>query len=142
MLLASYTRIVILTSECPCYESTTYMLTPCSYRKVVIKMFWDYNKNPSVLAPIGDFFCIGEYATNLKRSIIMRAGNSMPGNFESLPFTVSAKPSEHQTFGGSCGANCYLRMPFNQRARIEIVNEGENAYMQVGEKLDPDGPVY
>lgn len=88
---------------------------PDYYRKVVIKMYWDGSDTPSVLAPLGDFFCIG---------------NSMPGNFESLPFTVSAKPSEDHTFGGNCGANCYLTMPFNKRARIEIENQGEHAYIQ------------
>ena len=31
-----------------------------SYRKVIIKMYWDDQKEPSVLAPLGDFFCIGE----------------------------------------------------------------------------------
>ncbi|BEJ14238.1 hypothetical protein CspHIS471_0400050 [Cutaneotrichosporon sp. HIS471] len=88
---------------------------PDYYRKVVIKIFWDGSDTPSVLAPLGDFFCIG---------------NSMPGNFESLPFTVSAKPSEDHTFGGNCAANCYLTMPFNKRARIEIENQGEHAYIQ------------
>jgi hypothetical protein len=88
---------------------------PDYYRKVLIKMYWDGSDTPSVLAPLGDFFCIG---------------NSMPGNFESLPFTVSAKPSEDHTFGGNCGGNCYLTMPFNKRGRIEIENQGEHAYIQ------------
>ena len=55
----------------------------------------------------------------------------MPGNFESLPFTVSTKPSELYKYGGSCGANCYLTMPFNKNARVEIENQGENPYIQV-----------
>lgn len=55
----------------------------------------------------------------------------MPGNFESLPFSVSVKPSELHKYGGNAGANCYLTMPFNKRARIEIENQGENAYIQV-----------
>ena len=54
----------------------------------------------------------------------------MPGNFESLPFTVSVKPSELHKYGGNCGANCYLTMPFNKSARIEIENQGDNAYIQ------------
>lgn len=60
-------------------------------------------------------------------------GNSMPGNFESLPFTVSVKPSELHKFGGNCGANCYLTMPFNKRARVVIENQGENPYIQVSQ---------
>jgi hypothetical protein len=27
---------------------------------VIIKMYWDDQTEPSVLAPLGDFFCIGE----------------------------------------------------------------------------------
>jgi len=91
-------------------------------------MYWDDQEEPSVLAPLGDFFCIGESGTRLHE---LTPGNSMPGNFESLPFTVSVKPSELHKFGGNCGANCYLTMPFNKRARIEIENQGENPYIQV-----------
>ena len=43
---------------------------PFYYRKVLIKITWDDQDTPSVLAPLGDFFCIG---------------NSYPGNFSSLP---------------------------------------------------------
>lgn len=93
-------------------------------------MYWDDQEEPSVLAPLGDFFCIGEHAL-LSSSLVDQLGNSMPGNFESLPFTVSVKPSELHKFGGNCGANCYLTMPFNKRARIEIENQGDNPYIQV-----------
>lgn len=88
---------------------------PDYYRKVLIKMYWDDSETPNVLAPIGDFFCLG---------------HSMAANFESLPFTVSVKPSEEKKFGGSAAFNCYLTMPFNKRARIEIENQGEHAYFQ------------
>lgn len=85
------------------------------YRKVIIKMYWDDSETPNVLAPIGDFFCLG---------------HSMAANFQSMPFTVSVKPSEEKKFGGAAAFNCYLPMPFNKRARIEIENQGENAYFQ------------
>ena len=88
---------------------------PDYYRKVLIKMYWDDSPTPNVIAPIGDFFCLG---------------HSMAANFQSLPFTVSAKPSEEKKFGGNAAFNCYLPMPFNKRARIEITNEGEHAYIQ------------
>lgn len=54
---------------------------PFYYRKVLIKITWDDQDTPSVLAPLGDFFCIG---------------NSYPGNFSSLPFNVSLKPEEQE----------------------------------------------
>ncbi|KIV82022.1 hypothetical protein PV11_04163 [Exophiala sideris] len=88
---------------------------PDYYRKVIIKMYWDDSETPNVLAPIGDFFCLG---------------NSMAANFQSMPFTVSVKPSEEKKYGGNAAFNCYLPMPFNKRARIEIENQGENAYIQ------------
>jgi len=107
-------------------------------------MYWDDQTEPSVLAPLGDFFCIGGWSDTSseeeKGSYItskLTAGNSMPGNFESLPFSVSVKPSELHKFGGNCGANCYLTMPFNKRARIEIENQGENAYIQVSISILP-----
>ncbi|KAK5051986.1 hypothetical protein LTR84_002790 [Exophiala bonariae] len=88
---------------------------PDYYRKVIIKMYWDDSETPNVVAPIGDFFCLG---------------HSMAANFQSLPFTVSVKPSEEKKFGGAAAFNCYLPMPFNKRARIEIENQGEDAYFQ------------
>lgn len=87
-----------------------------SYRKVVIEIFWDNNDEPSVLAPLGDFFCVG---------------HSMPANFQSLPFTASVRPMDERKYGGSSALNCYLTMPFNSRARVEVENQGENAYVQV-----------
>ncbi|WP_159881507.1 glycoside hydrolase family 172 protein [Paenibacillus puerhi] len=83
---------------------------PAWYRKVLIKMTWDDQAHPSVLTPLGDFFCIG---------------HSMPGTFSSLPFTVSAKPGEEYKFGGVSSVNCYLPMPFNKKAKIEIINEND-----------------
>ncbi|KAH8805313.1 hypothetical protein F5884DRAFT_798966 [Xylogone sp. PMI_703] len=88
---------------------------PDYYRKVIIKMYWDNSPTPNVLAPIGDFFCLG---------------HSMAANFQSMPFTVSVKPSEEKKFGGAAAFNCYLPMPFNNRARIEIENQGKDAYFQ------------
>jgi hypothetical protein len=88
---------------------------PDYYRKVLIKMYWDDSETPNVLAPIGDFFCLG---------------HSMAANFQSMPFTVSVKPSEEKKFGGAAAFNCYLPMPFNRRARIEIENQADNAYIQ------------
>jgi hypothetical protein len=88
---------------------------PDYYRKVLIRMYWDDQEEPSVVAPLGDFFCVG---------------NSIAGNFSSLPFTVSVKDEEHLKFGGPAALNCYLPMPFNSRARIEVENQNDVAYVQ------------
>ena len=68
---------------------------PDYYRKILIKMYWDDAETPNVLAPLGDFFCVG---------------HSIASNFQSLPFTASVKPSEDKKFGGCAALNCYLPM--------------------------------
>jgi hypothetical protein len=105
------------------------------YRKVMLKIYWDDSDTPSVLAPLGDFFCVG---------------HGMPANFQSLPFTVSVVPWEDKKYGGAAAFNCYLQMPFNKRCRIEVENQGENPYRQyfyidyelVPEPFDPAKTLY
>ena len=88
---------------------------PFYYRKVLLKIFWDDQEQPGVLAPLGDFFCIG---------------HSMPGNFASLPVTVSCKAEERHRFGGSAGLNCYFPMPFQKKAKVVLENQNDIPYGQ------------
>ncbi|MGQ9630490.1 MAG: glycoside hydrolase family 172 protein [bacterium] len=88
---------------------------PDYYRKVLLRMYWDDQDHPSVLVPLGDFFCLG---------------HSIAGNFASIPFTVSANDNQRNKFGGSAALNCYLQMPFNKRARVEIENQNDVPYGQ------------
>lgn len=83
---------------------------PFYYRKALIRITWDDQDLPSVLAPLGDFFCIG---------------NCYPGNFSSMPFNVSLKPEEAGRYGAPCSVSCYFPMPFNKKAKFEIVNEND-----------------
>jgi len=69
-------------------------------RKVLLKMYWDGEREPSVEVPIGDFFGIGHGITK---------------NFFSLPLTMS--PQDGKAF------NCFFPMPFSEGARIEVINE-------------------
>lgn len=71
-------------------------------RKVVLRMWWDGEENPSVEAPLGDFFGIG---------------HGVRKDFVSLPLQMSPQDGR--------GFNCWWPMPFDQ-ARIEIENECEN----------------
>ena len=110
------------------------VVDPDYYRKVVLKMYWDDQETPSVVAPLGDFFGLM---------------NSLSGSFESLPLSVSAKEPELHTFGGSAAFNSYFRMPFGARARIVVENQNDIPYLQyfyidyelVKEPL-PDDAVY
>jgi hypothetical protein len=71
-------------------------------RTLVLRIYWDGAKTPSVETPIGDFFA---------------AGNGMRANVDSLPIQVTS-------YGRAL--NCYWRMPFREQARIEITNEGKD----------------
>jgi hypothetical protein len=88
---------------------------PDYYRKVVLKMYWDDQETPSVIAPLGDFFGLM---------------NSLSGSYDSLPLSVSAKEPELHTFGGSAAFNSYFAMPFNKRARIVVENQNDIPYLQ------------
>lgn len=82
---------------CTMWSKTEYYL-----RKVLIRMYWDGESEPSVDCPIGDFF--GVPFGTLKE-------------FWSLPLAASPKEGR--------GFNCYFAMPFADGARVEIINEGE-----------------
>jgi hypothetical protein len=73
-------------------------------RKVVIRMYWDNERYPSVEAPIGDFFGMGHGITK---------------NFWSAPMSMSPQDGR--------GFNCFFPMPFAKNARIDITNECESA---------------
>ncbi len=71
-----------------------------SPRALVLRIWWDGAKAPSVETPIGDFFA---------------AGHGMRADVNSMPVQVSS-------YGRAL--NCYWRMPFRTNARIELTNEG------------------
>ena len=67
-------------------------------RDLVLRMYWDGETEPSVEAPLGDFFCCG-------------FGETYTVN--SLPVVVN--PTR--------GFNCYFSMPFRRSARITLENQ-------------------
>lgn len=86
-----------------------------TFRNVLLRMYWDGEEAPSVLTPLGDFFCLG---------------HNIVASFCSLPFSSSTAPSRANRVGANAALNCYLQMPFNRSARIEVVNEGDEPYGQ------------
>jgi len=70
-------------------------------KDVVLRMYWDDEKNPSVEVPIGDFFCLGFGAVYKVNSALV---------------SVNSRG----------GMNCYFQMPFVKNARIEIENQHRN----------------
>jgi len=71
---------------------------PAYLRRVVLRVFWDDESEPSVEVPIGDFFGLGHATTTY---------------FSSLPLSMFDR-----------GFNCFFPMPFYRRARIEVENQG------------------
>lgn len=94
-------------------------------KKIVLRMYWDGEKDPSVMAPIGDFFGqgLGEYHP-----------------YQSLPLAV----------GEAKALNCFFPMPFQKHARITVTNEGKepiralyfNIDYRVYPKPLPKGTLY
>ena len=91
------------------------IVDPDYYRKILLKIYWDDQDTPSVVAPLGDFFGLL---------------NSLSGTYESLPLSVSAKEPELHTFGGSAAFNSWFQMPFGRRARVVVENQNDVPYLQ------------
>ena len=75
-------------------------------RKLILRMYWDGEKTPSVETPVGDFFGLGHARTY---------------SYQCAPFNTSCHG--HGQIGGGCAMNSWFQMPFLKNARIEIVNE-------------------
>jgi len=73
------------------------------YRKVKVSFFWDGEENPSVLAPIGDFFGMG---------------HGIAKNFVSEPLQMSPENGN--------SLNCWFPMPFKNGAKLCVTNECTN----------------
>ncbi len=80
--------------------NTTRSEEPFYSRLLVLRIYWDGEKAPSVEAPLGDFFGVG---------------HGMDLTLDSLPVRVTAEGRAR---------NCYWPMPFRKSARITLTNEG------------------
>jgi hypothetical protein len=83
-----------------------WMTQAARYRECLLRITWDHAKKPSVLCPLGDFFGLGHGIVN---------------SYQALLFTASA--NKNNVFNQGCALNCYVPMPFQERALIELVNE-------------------
>lgn len=73
---------------------------PYNLKRIVLRMYWDGERSPSVETPIGDFFGLGL------------------GEYHSWH-------SEMLSVGSIKSLNCFFPMPFAHHARITITNEGK-----------------
>jgi len=74
---------------------------PMVYRNLLLRMYWDGEKHPSVQSPLGDFFGQGWGETY---------------TYAALPMCVGPRKA----------LNCYMPIPFAGGARIEIENDSEH----------------
>lgn len=81
------------------YPGPGYKPGPNVLRDLVLRMYWDGEKSPSVEVPLGDFFACGH-------------GANVP--VESRVVTVAE----------GHGFNCWWPMPFTKSARIEVEHQG------------------
>ena len=77
-------------------------------RKLLLRMYWDGERYPSVEVPIGDFFGLGHARTYSYQCAFFNTSSRMEGQL-----------------GGGCAMNCWIPMPFGKNARLEVVNEQE-----------------
>ena len=82
-------------------------------RKVILRMYWDNEKTPSVEVPLGDFFGLGF---------------CQPRYFGSLLVTVCPGADDTGPNAALIGLNSYFPMPFSERALITIENDSEGMF--------------
>ncbi|NKB71899.1 MAG: DUF2961 domain-containing protein [Candidatus Latescibacteria bacterium] len=95
------------------------------YRECLLKITYDGAKSPSVLCPLGDFFGLG---------------HSIVNSYQSLLF--SASTNGNNQFNTGCALNSYVRMPFAQSARVELINQSKEPHRQyfyIDYETCPDG---
>ncbi|UMV45654.1 DUF2961 domain-containing protein [Paenibacillus macerans] len=100
-----------------------------AFRKVLIRMFWDDEQEPSVDSPVGDFFGVG---------------HGVASHYVSAPLNMITTQG---VIEDKAAMNCFFEMPFRKGARIEIVNECEDEmilyfYVDYVEKEVPDDSFY
>ncbi len=93
-------------------------MTPAGeYRTMILRFYWDDEKEPSVEVPVGDFFAAGWGMGNEPRIV-------------SLAMCVNPRS----------GFNSYWQMPFRKKCRVTMENIGDKnatVYYQIDYSLEP-----
>ena len=112
-IIPAHTSAVLADIPGPAQITHIWMTQYDHYRDCLLKITYDDSDYPSVLVPLGDFFCLGHGLVNNFHSALFSASTNFPYQFE--------KP---------CALNCYAPMPFAQRAVVELVNESDREQLQ------------
>ncbi len=112
-IIPPYSSRVLADITGPAQITHIWMTQYDHYRECLIKITYDDSPFPSVLVPLGDFFCLG---------------HSIVNNFQSALFTASTNfPCQ---FNKPCALNAYVPMPFTKHAVVELVNESDREQLQ------------
>ena len=87
---------------------TIWSRDPLYLRKILLRAWWDGEPEPSVCAPVGDFFGLG---------------HARPYTYQCAAFSTSC--NHDGAPGEGVAMNCWLPMPFRTHARLELVNQQE-----------------
>jgi hypothetical protein len=109
----AHSSVVLADISGPAQITHIWMTQVNHYRECVLKITYDHADFPSVLVPLGDFFCLGHGMVNSFQSALFSASTHYPYRFN--------KP---------CALNCYATMPFAERAVVELVNESDELHRQ------------
>ena len=60
---------------------TTILPNPLEFRNAVIRMYWDYEKSPSVEVPLGDFFGVSNCRLRLINSLMITIYRGTSGSY-------------------------------------------------------------
>jgi hypothetical protein len=112
------------------------------YRDCLLKITWDDAPAPSVLCPLGDFFCLGHDIVNTFQSLLFTAStHATRANRLGADAPSPGSPGEFIEHKG-CALNSYVPMPYRQRCVIELVNEGtlpQEQFFFIDYELHPAG---
>ncbi len=97
----------------PAQITHIWMTQPNHYRECLLKITFDNAASPSVLVPLGDFFCLGHGIVNSFQSLLFTASTHFPYQFDK-----------------GAALNSYVPMPFAERAVVELINESAEPHRQ------------
>jgi hypothetical protein len=112
-LVPARSSVVLADLRGPAQITHLWMTQYDHYRECLLRITYDDQPFPSVLVPLGDFFCLGHGMVNSFQSALFSASTNFPYQFN--------KP---------CALNCYVPMPFARRAVVELVNESDREQLQ------------
>ncbi|SNT34720.1 Protein of unknown function [Granulicella rosea] len=90
---------------------TVAMSEPYSLKRIVMRIYWDGEENPSVETPLGDFFGLGLGIVQSWQSTFLSVGNSQ-------------------------AMNSFFPMPYGKHARVTITNEGKTSINSLYYNID------